>query len=281
MTNLQKQDNIFEPILSVGPFSVCFKDLRVEYKNGFLERYSHFLSDDPKYDLAIKIEEKEDNFLKDETGYLKLEESFEKGKKVLLSTSFKGYEADKEGVSVLVSSPVCNETTYFTRLENHFRWFIADEIMKRGGFLLHSSGIAKGNESILFFGTSGDGKSTIVELGKGKGGKVLSDDLIIVSPEDDGYVAYGAPFFGVLPQKEKEKMPYKIKSVYRLRKSDDTFVKQISKGVALGLLVSHCQFVFNEKTRNEILIPIVIKFLEKVSCYELYFRKDDSFWDLI
>lgn len=281
MTNLQKAYNSFEPILKVGPFNVCFKDLREEYKDVFLERYSYFLSDSRNFDFTIKIEEKEDNFLKDETGYLKLEESFEEGKKVLLSTSFKGYAADKEGVSVLVSSPVCNKTSYFTRLENHFRWIVANEIMKRGGFLLHSSGIAKGNESFLFFGTSGDGKSTIVELGKGRGGKVLSDDLIIVSPENDGFVAYGAPFFGVLPQKEKGKMPYKIKSVYRLRKSDDTFVKQISKGVALGLLVSHCQFVFNEKIRNEILIPIVIKFLEKVSCFELYFRKDESFWDLI
>ncbi|MCX7829548.1 MAG: hypothetical protein N2445_00605 [Acidobacteria bacterium] len=275
------KNNSFLPILKVGPFNVFFQDLNSKYQKGFLERYSHFLSSDDKFDLVIKIEEKEADFLKDDTGYLKLEEDIDNGKKRLLSTSFIGYEPDNERISVLFSSPKNTETSYFTRLENHFRWVVANELMKNGGFLLHSSGIAKGESCSLFFGTSGDGKSTIVELGKGRGGKTLSDDLIIVYPQSNGYVGYGAPFYGVLPQKEKEIKPYPIKSVFRIRKSDQTFVKEISKGQALGLIVSHCQFVFSEKTRNEKLIPIVVKFLEKVSCFELYFKKDDSFWELI
>jgi hypothetical protein len=281
MPNFQKEENLFEPVIKVGPLNVCFKGLRKERQKGFLDRYSHFLANSNVCDLTIKIKEENTEFLKDETGYLRLEESLEEGRKILLSTNFKGYEADNKGVSVLITSKKNNETTYFTTIENHFRWVVASELMKRGGFLLHSSGITKGKECSLFFGSSGDGKSTIVELGKGRGGKVLSDDLIIVFPKNEDFIAYGAPFYGVLPQKEKEKKSYRIKSVYRLRKSEETKVKEISKGVALGLVVSHCQFVFNEKTRNELLIPIVMKFLEKVKCFELYFRKDDTFWDLI
>lgn len=281
MLKIQKENPQFKTILKAGPLNICFKNLRKEYQNTFIERYSHFMDGAQISNLTIEIEEKEIEFLKDETGYLRFKECLEEGRKVLYSNIFKGFIADEKGVSVIIISAKSNETLYITSLENHLRWVVSNELMKRGGFLLHSGGIAKGAECSLFFGSSGDGKSTIVELGKGRGGKVLSDDLIIVSPEKGGYFAWGAPFYGVLPQKEKEKKSYKIKSLYRIRKSDKTYVKEISKGAALGLIVSQCQFIFNQRARNEILVPNVIKFLEKVPCYELYFKKNDSFWDLI
>lgn len=232
-------------------------------------------------DFEIEIKEKEENFLKDETGYLRLEEDFENGLKILISTYFKGYELAKDGISLLKVSPKCNEASYFSSIENHFRWMVGGEVMKKGGFLLHSSAIAKDDKCSLFFGNSGDGKSTVADFGKRRGGKILSDDLIIVYPEKDNYIAYGTAFYGALPQNEKELNPYRIKSVYRLKKSEKTQIKSLSKAEALGYLLSHCQFVFSEKVRNEMLTPIVVKFIEKVPCYELYFRRDDSFWELI
>lgn len=274
-------EKLFSANLKVGPFTLFFNGIRSEFSDSFLKRYSHFITESSKFDFSVELVEKEDNFLKDDSGYLRLEEKFENNKKVLISTSFKGYEVDENGVSKLIVSPICTETSYFTRFENHFRWVVANEVMKRGGFLLHSSGITKNDNCVIFFGSSGDGKSTIVELGKKRGGRILSDDLIIVYPQKELYIAYGAPFYGVLPQNEKEKVPYKIKSIYRLRKSEENRVKTISKGEALGLILSHCQFVFSEKVRNEMLLPIVFKFISKVSCYELFFRKEDTFWDLI
>ncbi len=276
-----RKKNGFEQVLRVGPFRVCFSGIKPIYYDVFLKRYSHFLASDENYNFKILIEEKDKEFLNDETGYLRLEEILENGRKTLLSTTFKGYEADRDGISLLCVSPENNETIYFTGIENHFRWVVAQELLKNDGFLLHSSGIAREDECSLFFGSSGDGKSTVAEFGKRKGGKILSDDLIIVYPDRDSFIAYGAPFYGVLPQCEKELNPYKIKSVYKLIKSEKTELKPLSKAQALGYLLSHCQFVFSKKVRNEILVPIVVKFLKSVSSYELYFRKDDSFLELI
>jgi hypothetical protein len=267
--------------ITVGEFNYRFEGLDSSYKDKLRERYGPFAADGEKAGVVIDVFKGEGFYLRDDTGFLRLEENIEDGRKVLLSTNFKGYGTDAERRGRVFISPDISQNAFLTAIENYFRWIVAYELVKLGGFLLHSSGIVKDGSASLFFGNSGDGKSTIAAFSESRGAKILSDDLVIVTPKNGKYHAFGAPFFGVLPQEKKDKSAYPVKGCYRIRKSGETTLKNISMGEALGLIVPSCLYIHDRKTRNEMLLPAVTKLLSTVSFYELFFRKDDAFWELL
>jgi hypothetical protein len=267
--------------IAVGEFGFRFEGLDGFYREKIRERYGPFAAEAKDSDFMLEVFKGGEAYIADDTGFLKLEENTEDGRRILLSTNFKGLEADSQKRGKIFISPNSSHNGFLTALENYFRWIVAYELVKRGGFLLHSAGVVKDGGAHLFFGNSGDGKSTIASFSEGRGAKMLSDDLIIVVPKKGGFHAFGAPFCGVLPQENKEKGDYPVRGCYRLRKASETKLKHVSKGEALGLIVPSCLCINNQKARNEMLLPAVMRFLETVAFYELLFRKDDAFWELL
>jgi hypothetical protein len=259
--------------------SIAFSGFNEELNEKLKERYAPFLAESGRSLYNVAVFKGSDSYLEDSDGYLKLEETEVENERVLLSTDFAGTGLDESNSGKLFLSDENNITASLTAFENYFRWLIANLLIEKGGFVFHSAGIVKADSAYLFFGHSGAGKSTVSEFSRD--GRLLSDDMVFVVPRGKGYSASTTPFFGVLPQHLKETSIYSVNGCYRLRKSNEIRTRQLSKAAAFGLLVPSCPNVLSPKRRNELLYPAVRKFLDIIPVYELFFRKDDSFWNAI
>ncbi len=81
-------------------------------------------------------------------------------------------------------------------------------IVRRGGFLLHSSFIRVDDKAILFTAPSGTGKSTQAELWrKYRGAEVINGDRAAVIPTEEGVLAYGIPYCGTSGISKNARLP--------------------------------------------------------------------------
>lgn len=79
-------------------------------------------------------------------------------------------------------------------VETVLKVMLAGELARRGGLLVHGVAVEHQGRAALFVGHSGAGKSTLGALWAGSGGVVLSDELVAVWPEKDGWRAAGTPW---------------------------------------------------------------------------------------
>jgi len=244
------------------------------------ERYRPFILDEDGPGREIGFFRSPAPFLEESDGYLKLEESACGEDRFLLSSCFAGsWSQDGEKGRLFIDEGK-GEAAALAGFENYFRWLVANLLVERGGFVFHSAGVVRDGSAYLFFGHSGAGKSTVCENSPGSG--ILSDDLVLVFPvAGEGYRACAAPFFGVMPQENKEPGSFHLKGCYRLRKSGEVRKRQLTKAQAFGLIVPSCPNIICGKRRNELLYPTVRKFLDSVQVYELFFKKDGTFWDAV
>jgi hypothetical protein len=83
-------------------------------------------------------------------------------------------------------------------LEAGLRVAVSLAVLRHGGLMLHSSGIARADAAWIFSGPSGAGKTTISRLLGDHATHRLGDDLTIVTPDGEGFVAHATPFAGEL-----------------------------------------------------------------------------------
>lgn len=263
----------------ITDFSLRLSGLSEELLEAVRERYHPFIDENGKEGLSVEFLEGESSCLGPDDGYLKLEEASFPGERVLLSNDFSGTWNEVLGRGRLFVSAGNSIRSKLTAFENYFRWLAANLLIERGGFLFHSAGLVRNGSAYLFFGHSGAGKSTVTEFSPGAG--ILSDDLVLVLPDGAAYRASTTPFFGVMSQREKETGSFPLRGCFRLRKSDHVEKKVVSKAQAFGLLIPSCPNIMSGRRRNELLYPALRKFLDTVPVYELFFRKDASFWEAV
>src|SRR5439155_7234693 len=79
-------------------------------------------------------------------------------------------------------------------VEAALRLAVSLALPRRGGLLLHSSGVVERGRGFLFAGRSGAGKTTAVRLLAPR--TPLGDDLIAILPDGAGFAARATPFAG-------------------------------------------------------------------------------------
>lgn len=151
-------------------------------------------------------------------------------------------------------------------------------IVKKGGFLLHASAVADRKSSYVFCGPSESGKTTIARLLQKK--DVLTDETAAIIKKDNRYYAYATPFFGELGNVSKNRGA-PIKAVFFINKGNGFSHERVSKAVAM------IYFLYNIilRGRNSDLIDKVLdnisNLVERVPCYDLYFKPDAELWRYI
>lgn len=151
-------------------------------------------------------------------------------------------------------------------------------IVKKGGLLLHASAIADGNISFVFCGPSESGKTTIARLLQKK--DVLTDETTAIVNKGNRYYAYATPFFGELGDVSKNRGA-PVKAIFFLHKGDGFLHKRINKVEAMK------HFLYNMilRSRNlelaEKVLDNVSNLIDRVPCYELYFKPDVELWRYI
>jgi len=265
--------------LALAGITVRFHGLHEELSEALRRRYAPFLAD-ARPDHAASLHEGEPAYLPPAADrFLRLEEVVHPEGNTLVSTDFAAFHpVDSEEGVLRVSEPM-NVKVTVRALENYLRWTIADLIIRRGGFVLHSSGLVRDERAYVFFGHSGAGKSTVAELSGDL--PILSDDLVLLLREDGVYKACTTPFWGSFAQEAKELAAYPIAGLFHLIQASEVRIEPIPPGLAAGMVLSCCPFVSDPTRRSDLLMPIIEDFVRNLPTYELHFRRDPSFWDAI
>jgi hypothetical protein len=165
-------------------------------------------------------------------------------------------------------------------LEHFLRVAVALLAFQEGGLLIHAAGLGLQNGVYLFVGRSGSGKSTTVALSPQA--RVLNDDLIILRPHGDAWVAYGTPFWNVeTARREGQTDSGPAVGIYRLVQDSAVYLEPLPPAIATAELVANCPVLNGSPAHLEALLLRCRQLAAAVPVQRLHFRKDGAFWNAI
>jgi len=162
-------------------------------------------------------------------------------------------------------------------LENVLRVLVAYDVVQRGGVMLHCAAIVKNGQAVVLFGHSGAGKSTTSALALENGYAVVSDDINIIEPCEDGWQVTPVPFSGSLNAVSDVHHPVRLRSLYRLHQAEEDRVKQCSAARAVSLLAGSAPFINQDSYRTGQLIDILSALSMQIGVQDLYFTNSRHF----
>ena len=164
----------------------------------------------------------------------------------------------------------------------YYTLVVNDTNRNHSPFIVHSSGVIRDGRGYVFFGPPESGKSTIASLSKKF--TVIHDDMNIVTLDGMSIMIEGVPFNPKLINRTNEKAPlsmicslHKSDTVKLERGSADEFTRKVLAEIFLPMPL----FSNDRKSAFQYLLTCVRELSQKVPYYRLYFKKDESFWDII
>jgi hypothetical protein len=163
-------------------------------------------------------------------------------------------------------------------VDSFFRIAYSLALADAGGLLIHAASLIREGSGYLFCGPSGSGKSTVARLSPDA--TLLSDELSIVRIDEGRARCYGTPFWGELARGGKN-LSAPLVGVYFLHKGNRHAVEPIKPRPALERLLPNVMFFAKEPESTARVFDICADLVEAVPCFDLSFRPDPSFWQVI
>lgn len=163
-------------------------------------------------------------------------------------------------------------------IENFLRVFAAHRALKLGGVMLHSAGLVFDAQAYIFSGRSNAGKTTLTRKAHGAGARVLSDDINLVLPGNNGYQAHAVPFtgeFGRTLDHVGGKEAYPVAGIILLEQGDVLAAETVTQSAAVARLLVGSPFVNTDAEELEELFDAVTGLVAHVPVIELKSRRDD------
>jgi hypothetical protein len=149
-------------------------------------------------------------------------------------------------------------------------------------YLVHGCGVVDGGKCYLFTGPSGSGKTTIAKLAGGR--KVLNDEAVLIGREREGFHISATPFDGGVSNRCNT-AGY-LSGIFFLRHDTEVSLRQLSRAETYRRFLTQ---VFDTSPLFD--LPSLESLSERadlaaevatdVPSYELGFRPDPSFWDVV
>jgi hypothetical protein len=146
------------------------------------------------------------------------------------------------------------------------------------GLLIHSSCAVQNGKAHIFAGHSGAGKSTAARLSEPR--DLLSDEATIVKITEDEITIFDSPFRSEL-QSTGYQQPSPLAGIQLLHQADTNRLEKMRKPDALLSLMDKVFYWSHDPVETQRIMGLLRTLVEKVPVYELYFRKDPTFWELI
>lgn len=149
-----------------------------------------------------------------------------------------------------------------------------------GGLLIHAAGVLAGGRVHLFIGPSGSGKSTVAKLSPEA--LIMNDDLVLLRPQRDGWLAYGTPFWNATAiERAGQTASGPLAGVCRLVQDREVYLEPLSSAAAAAELAANCPVVNSDPARLPRLLTRCQALARAVPVRRLHFRKDPGFWELL
>lgn len=149
----------------------------------------------------------------------------------------------------------------------------------RQGCILHSAGMIIEGKGYLFVGHSDAGKSTIVELLRGRG-VILCDDRNVVCRREDGFRVYGSWSHGDVPDVSAASAP--LGAVMFLNQSTENRIIPLDDELDIVKKLVSCMVKpFVTPDWWEKTLDLAEQMAEEAPCYDLYFDKSGEIEEVL
>ena len=197
---------------------------------------------------------------------------FRTGRCVLATGGFQGEITPDDRTAALRFHPAATDgdVAYFLRT------VFALAAFEQGAVLFHAAGIVHHEAAYCLFGHSGSGKTTASRLSTGK--PVLSDDLLLLAPAEEGVEVWATPF-GRRRQPDLRVAP--LRALLRLVQAPEDRLAPLPRGEALAALIANSPVINADAGRVPPLMEAWAAMLSRVPAQRLHFRKSNTFWEVI
>lgn len=170
---------------------------------------------------------------------------------------------------------VHNELALKHALMNLYSSFI---VHHNWGLLLHSSCVIDKGMAHIFSGHSGAGKSTAATLSQPRA--LLSDEATIIKITTHTVTVFDSPFRSELNAKCLSK-PYKLDTIHLLNQSLSNSRERLTRGNSLLHLMDKVFYWTESSTETRKIFKLLHLLVNQVPVYNLYFQKNNTFWEMI
>jgi hypothetical protein len=152
-------------------------------------------------------------------------------------------------------------------------------LLSRGrGLMFHAMGIEHRGHGYLFAGNSGQGKSTMANLWRGKG-RILNDDRVIVRFVGGQFWLYSTPWHGTLPDVSVARAP--LTKIFVLSWGQENHARPLTQAEAISFLLQRAFPPLWSREGMVFTMDFFARLVTAVPCYELAFVPQESVVDFI
>lgn len=163
-------------------------------------------------------------------------------------------------------------------IESFLRVLYSLALVEAHGLVVHAASLVRDGGTYLFCGPSGSGKTTVARLSTDA--TLLSDELTIVRMREGQAVCFGTPFRGELALAGEDRAAPLV-GIYFLHHGSRHAVEAVRPGPALARLLPNVLFFAREADVTAAVFGIAADLVEAVPCFDLSFRPDPGFWEVI
>lgn len=163
-------------------------------------------------------------------------------------------------------------------LDSLLRVFLSWKLLEHQGFLLHAATIIRNGKAYIFTGRSGAGKSTVASLSPQ--GSVLTDEISLLRREEGVWRAYGTPFWGEFKAAGSNSSA-PVAGIFRLLQAPENRAVSLRPMAILRALLPNVLFFSTDIGANRHLLEIVSRAATEIEGYNLSFRKNAMFWEVL
>lgn len=197
----------------------------------------------------------------------------EKHKRILFQRADYLIEVDSNYTSATIS--VYDELALKHALMNLYSSFI---VHHNWGLLIHSSCVIDKGKAHLFAGPSGAGKSTAARLSAPR--ELLSDEATILKITQDSVTVFDSPFRSELEDRGTT-ITVPLASMQILHQSLHNRRNGLKKSDALLHLMDKVFYWTHSPEETKQILQLLKILVQTVPVYDLYFQKNNKFWELI
>lgn len=149
-------------------------------------------------------------------------------------------------------------------------------ISKRGGIMIHGSGVIADSKGWIFSGKSGQGKTTIAKIFDSSGDRVIHDDRLILMREEREWIMHSTPVY-----RNDEPRSAKLNHLWIISHGKSNISTPVRDAEAAALLLANCIQQNWDREATEKLAAAAEDLVSSIAVSKLQFVPDRSIRDYL